>query len=232
MIGIIGAMEVEIERIKTLTTNLQVINKSIRTFYTGTIEGKEVVIVQAGIGKVNAAVTTSKLIEHFNPTSIINIGVAGGQHGVKHKDVVVSTECVYHDVDVTNFGTYKYGQMPGSEPTFKASKELLDKTTTILNKLDINFHHGIIASGDKFVYQKETIKDINNVYDNIYAIEMEAASIAHVATMYNIPFIVYRSISDVLDDPNQAEDFNTFVKDASIQASSVLEELMKVLWNT
>ncbi len=229
MIGIIGAMEVEIERIKTLTKDLKEIKDNIRTYYTGTINDKEIVIVQAGIGKVNAAVTTSKLIEKFDLDYIINIGVAGGQNGVKHKDVVVSTECVYHDVDVTSFGTYTYGQMPGSLPTYKADEELTRKTTQILNKLDIIFHHGIIASGDKFVYAKETVKDINNVYDNIFAIEMEATAIAHVATMYEVPFIIYRSISDVLDDENQAEDFNTFVEEASIKASNVLEELMKVL---
>jgi adenosylhomocysteine nucleosidase len=229
MIGIIGAMEVEIERIKQLTSNLTMVKDTIRTFYTGIIEGNNVVIVQAGIGKVNAAVTTSKLIETFKPDYIINIGVAGGQKGVKHKDVVVSEECVYHDVDVTSFGTYKYGQIPGCNPTFKADETLLEKTTTILHKLDISFHHGMIASGDKFVSTKETVKDINHQYNNIYAIEMEAAAIAHVSTMYHVPFIIYRSISDVLDDENQSNNYETFVKEASIKASIVLEELIKVL---
>lgn len=229
MIGIIGAMEVEIERIKHLTSNMTVVADTIRTFYTGTIDGKEVVIVQAGIGKVNAAVTTSKLIEAYHPDYIINIGVAGGQKGVKHKDIVVSEECVYHDVDVTSFGTYKHGQVPGCNPTFKADATLLELTMTILDNLHISYRHGMIASGDKFVYAKETVAEINEEYKNIYAIEMEAAAIAHVSTMYNVPFIVYRSISDVLDDENQSEDYETFVEEASIKASIVLEELIKVL---
>lgn len=229
MIGIIGAMEVEIEHIKSITTNLEEHTKGIRTFYTGTINDIEVVITLAGIGKVNAAVTTSLLIENYDVKSIINIGVAGGQKGVKHKDVVISTSCVYHDVDVTNFGTYKYGQMPGMAPLFEANEELIAKTEQVLSNLEIPYRKGKIASGDKFVYQKETIKEINKEYDDIYAIEMEATAIAHVAHMYGVPFIVYRSISDVLDDENQAEDFNTFVKEASINASRVLEQLIKTL---
>jgi adenosylhomocysteine nucleosidase len=229
MIGIIGAMKIEIEYILSITKDITTHQKGIRTFYTGTIKNHQVVITEAGIGKVNAGVTTTLLIEYFHPTKIINIGVAGGQNGVKHKDVVIATECVYHDVDVTNFGTYLYGQVPGMAATFQTDPTLLKQTNNILNQLTIAHTNGIIASGDKFVYQKETIKEINEVYNNIYAIEMEACAIAQVAHMYQIPFIVYRSISDILDDVDQANDFNQFVKDASINASKVLEKLIESL---
>lgn len=230
MIGIIGAMEIEIETIKKCTTNLTEVQKGIRTFFTGTISGKDVVIVEAGIGKVNAAITTSKLIEHFNVDTVINIGVAGGQKQVEHKDVVISTEVLYHDVDVTAFGSkYVYGQMPGHNPTFTADKDLIDKTINVLTKNSIPFHVGKIASGDQFVTSKDTIKEVNAIYDDILAIEMEAASIAHTASVYNVPFIIYRSISDILDDENQGEDFNKFVEDASNNASTVLQELLKEL---
>lgn len=229
MIGIIGAMEVEITKIKSQLTNLEEINKGIRTFYKGLFNNKEVVVVQAGIGKVNAGVTTSLLIENFNVEAIINIGVAGGQNGVKHKDVVISSEVLYHDVDVTLFGKYVRGQMPGSEPTFIADSTLLEKTKSVLT--DLNFSHkvGRICSGDQFVYSKEVIKEVNALYNDIYAIEMEAAAIAHVATIYEVPFIIYRSISDILDDETQADDFETFVEEASINASLVLEKLLEVI---
>lgn len=229
MIGIIGAMEVEIELIKTLVNDLQEVKKGIRTFYVGTINQKDVVIVQAGIGKVNAAITTTLLIENFDITSIINIGVAGGQNGVAHKEVVVSTEVLYHDVDVTNFGKYVHGQMPGHTPTFIADKDLINKTQTILEKLSFNYHLGKIASGDQFVYSKDTVKKINALYNDIYAIEMEAASIAHTASVYDIPFIIYRSISDVLDDVDQANDFELFVKDAANNAAKVLVLLIEAM---
>lgn len=229
MIGIIGAMEIELVHIKKSVKNLKEKNLGIRTFYEGTINNKDVVIVLAGIGKVNAAITTSKLIEAYNVDCIINIGVAGGQNGVKHKDVVISTEVLYHDVDVTSFGKYVHGQMPGMTPTFIADKTLIAKTEQVLKESHIPYQKGKIASGDQFVLSKETVKEVNKLYNDIYAIEMEACAIAHTATVYDVPFVIYRSISDILEDPNQGEDFGKFVEDASINASLVLKELIQVL---
>jgi len=229
MIGIIGAMEIEIETIKKSVKNLTEIKKGIRTFFVGEIEKKEVVIVQAGIGKVNAAITTSKLLEDFSIDCIINIGVAGGQNGVKHNDVVISTEVLYHDVEVTSFGKYVHGQMPGHTPTFIANKTLIEKTIQVLKETHMSYKLGKIASGDQFVTSIDKIKEVNAIYNDIYAVEMEACAIAHTATLYNVPFIVYRSISDVLGDESQSEDFNKFVETASVNASLVLSELIKVL---
>ena len=229
MIGIIGAFQTEIDTILLEVEDLKKDQISIRTFYTGTIKGHDVVIVIAGIGKVNAAVTTSLLIENFKPDYVINIGVAGGQKGVKHKDVVISNEVVYHDVDLTAFDTYPHGQMSGHEPTFKADKMLLEKTIGILDELHLPYHVGKIATGDQFVHSHEMVKEINEVYDDIYAIEMEAGAIAHVSTIYNVPFIVYRSISDILGEDSQDVNFNAFVEDASVNASIVLSKLIEVL---
>jgi adenosylhomocysteine nucleosidase len=229
MIGIIGAFQTEIDTILQYVDGLEEKRISIRTFYTGTIKGHNVVIVIAGIGKVNAAVSTSLLIENFSPDCVINIGVAGGQNGVKHKDVVVSSEVVYHDVDLTAFGTYPHGQMSGHEPTFIADKDLLEKTKTVLDKLQFPYYVGKIATGDQFVYSHEMVKEINKVYDDIYAIEMEAGAIAHVCTIYHVPFIVYRSISDILGEESQDVNFETFVEDASKNATQVLLKLIEVL---
>ncbi len=229
MIGIIGALNEELEAILKDVTDLEEIKLRIRTFYKGKINNKEVVIVLAGIGKVNAAITTSILIEKFNVESIINIGVAGGQNGVKHKDVVISREVLYHDVDVVSIGKYVKGQIPGSDALFYADEELLNKTKRILRNLNFNFKIGKIASGDQFIYSSDKLKDINRLYSDIYAVEMEAAAIAHTATLYNIPFIIYRSISDIIDNENQNEDFYKFLKDASLNAAIVLKELINIL---
>ena len=229
MIGIIGALNEELEAILKDITDLEEIKLRIRTFYKGKINNKEVVIVLAGIGKVNAAITTSILIEKFNVESIINIGVAGGQNGVKHKDVVISREVLYHDVDVVSIGKYVKGQIPGSDALFYADEELLNKTKRILRNLNFNFKIGKIASGDQFIYSSDKLKDINRLYSDIYAVEMEAAAIAHTATLYNIPFIIYRSISDIIDNENQNEDFYKFLKDASLNAAIVLKELINIL---
>lgn len=229
MIGIIGAMQVEIDTILKDVEDLQEVHKKIRTFYTGKIRNHDVVIVLAGIGKVNAGVTTSLLIENFDVDCVINVGVAGGQHGVKHKDVVISSELVYHDVDLTAFSDYLRGHMAGHEPTFIADPELLAKTKQILDELHIPYRIGKIATGDQFVSSQDMLKEINAVYDDIYAIEMEACAIAHVCTVYDIPFIVYRSISDILGEESQDVNFDLFVEDASKNASKVLSKLIEVL---
>ncbi len=229
MIGIIGAMEVELEELKKHVHNLTTETKSIRTFYIGTVHNQDVVIVQAGIGKVNAAVTTTLLLEHYDVDAVINIGVAGGQHDVSHKDVVISKEVLYHDVNVTNFGSYVHGQMPGHESLFKADTQLLSKTANILDELQISYKTGKIASGDQFVTSQNMITEINKLYNDIYAIEMEAAAIAHTCTIFDTPFVIYRSISDVLGDKNQANDFDDFLHEASKNAAEVLLKLLQVL---
>ncbi len=229
MIGIIGAMKEELDIILKEVKELEEVKLRIRTFYTGTISGKKVVIVLAGIGKVNAGITTSLLIENFDVDSVINIGVAGGQKGVSHKDVVISKEVLYHDVDVTYYNDKHHGQIPGSEPLFYADKILLEKTKLIMENLDIKYKIGKIASGDQFVHRLDTVKEINAIYNDIYAIEMEAAAIAHTCTLYNIPFIIYRSISDVIDNDKQYLDFYKFLDEAAHNATLVLKELIKVI---
>ena len=231
MIGIIGALNEEIEAILKEVSNVEEIKLKVRTFYRGQINKKDVVIVLAGIGKTNAAITTSLLIENFDVKCIINIGVAGGQNGVKHKDVVISKEVLYHDVDVTSFGSkYVRGQVPGLEPLFYADEVLLKKTKMILKELNFDYKIGKIASGDQFVYSKETVSEVNKLYPDIYAVEMEAGAIAQTATLYNVPFIIYRSISDILEESTQGEDFYIFLEEASRNASLVLKELIRVLW--
>lgn len=230
MIGIIGAMVQELDMIKSKIKDMNEVHIGIKTFYRGTIHNKEVVVVLAGIGKVNAAITTSVLIENFKISSIVNIGVAGGQNGVKHKDVVISTEVLHHDVDVTAFGnTYVHGQVPGLIPTFKADPVLLDKTEYILQETNIPYIKGRIASGDQFVTSTKKLEQINKLYNDIYAIEMESAAIAQTAYLYNVPFIIYRSISDILDDKTQNKDFHKFVDHAANNAALVLEKLIEVI---
>ncbi|MBN2604669.1 MAG: 5'-methylthioadenosine/adenosylhomocysteine nucleosidase [Bacilli bacterium] len=229
MIGIIGAMPEEISTIVKEIVDLVEDKTDIRTFYRGKINNHECIVALAGIGKVNAAITTALLIEKYKVDVIINIGVAGGLNGVKHKDVVISREVLYHDVDVSKFGTYVFGQIPGSKPLFYADKSLLDKTIKILEDQHFSFKVGKIASGDQFVYQSSKIENVKALYSDIYAVEMEAAAIAHTATIYQVPFIIYRSISDLLDDENQHNDFNMFLHDAAEKATVVLKELIKNL---
>lgn len=226
MVGIIGAMPEEIAMILSKMEEVEEINFGIRTFHSGLFQGQEVVVVIAGIGKVNAAITTTLLIENFDIDWIVNIGVAGGQNGVKHGDVVISESVCYHDVDVTKFSDYAIGQVPGLPPLFLADTSLLEQTEEALKKVNLEYKVGIIASGDQFIYSKDDVAKINQEHSGILAIEMEAAAIAHTASIYHIPFIIYRSISDVLGDENQSVDFEYFLNIAAQNAARVLEELL------
>ncbi len=222
MIGIIGAMDEELTELLRHTKDLNETTIRNKTFYEGTIHDHKVVLALAGIGKVNAAITTTLLFEHFDIDHVINIGVAGGQNGVTHKDIIIGTEIVYHDVDVTRFDRYVHGQVPGQNPTFIADERLINLAKEAGEQADLPIHLGKIASGDQFVYSKRPLEVINNQYPDILAIEMEAASIAHVCSHYDVPFLVLRSISDVIEDYNQHIDFEAFLSDAVKRVSEVL----------
>ncbi len=224
--GIIGAMPEEIEKVLSLMKQKTAIKHGPRTFYTGSINKHPVVVVLSGIGKVNAAITSVLLLENFEVDAVINIGVAGGQKGVKHLDLVVSKSALYHDVDLTYFGKYKRGQLPGEEPEFLADERLVKKAVKVLDSLKIPYKVGRIASGDQFVYEKKKLSPINKTFEDIYAIEMEAGAIAQTCHNFKVPFIIFRSISDILGENSQQEEFNSFLARASEQAASLLIALL------
>ena len=226
MIGIIGAMPEEIERVLFYMEDPIVMEHATRTFYQGTIYNHQVVVVLAGIGKVNAAITTTLLLEQFDVDVVINIGVAGGMNGAEHMDIIVSHSVLYHDVDVTYFGNYLPGQIPGLDAEFYADEELVHAASLALDRLGYRYHIGRVATGDQFVYSSEDLLEVNEVYDDIYAVEMEAGAIAQTAHIYNVPFLVLRSISDVLDDDTQNEDFQEFLVKASDRVNDLLLSLL------
>ena len=162
MIGIIGAMEEEVNAILDkceINQEKQILDCH---FYEGKVFDKDIVVLQGGIGKVNAAICTSILISEYHPNFIINIGSAGGlQSNQNVGDVVISREVAYHDVDVTAFGR-QIGEIPGMPAVFKADSILVDKAKTILNEMNITYHHGLIVSGDQFIHQKVQVDEIKN----------------------------------------------------------------------
>ncbi|QMS85619.1 5'-methylthioadenosine/adenosylhomocysteine nucleosidase [Candidatus Xianfuyuplasma coldseepsis] len=227
MIGIIGAMSEEISAIKLQMENVTTTSLRGRIFYSGIIHEQGVVLVQAGIGKVNAAITTTLLLDHYHVDAVINVGVAGGQHGVQHGDIILSSSVLYHDVDVTNFGKYVHGQVPGHEPEFFAEPSLTVGFEKVLKELHFEYKIGRIASGDQFVYSTDKVQEINKLYDNVFAIEMEACAIAHTASIFQVPFIIVRSISDVLGDDSQAEDFQQFLVSSSDKVAHVIQQYLQ-----
>lgn len=227
MIGIIGAMEEELTEILRYADDVTEKTISNRLFYTANLKGKKVVIALAKIGKVNAAVTTTLLCEHFDIDCIINIGVAGGQKQAKHKDVVIGSGIVYYDVDVTAFAHNVYGQIPGQPAVFVPDDKLKSLALAAKNEIDWPVYEAKITSGDRFVTSKIPLQKINDFYDDIAAIEMEAGAIAQVANIYKKPFLIIRSISDVIEDFNQHVDYESFLSDAVKNVTTVLIYVIK-----
>lgn len=231
-IAIIGAMDCEINDIKKEITDLEEQNYANLKIFTGTINNKFIILAQSGVGKVNAALNTQYIIDTFKPDIIINTGVAGGiADGLDVGDIVIGTYLVQHDFDVTVLGYARGYMCTGEEkdkPTkFYCDKELVEKFQTSLeqNMPAKKIHHGVIASGDKFISGKEIKKEINEYFGAI-AVEMEGCAIAQVATKNKIPFVVTRAISD-LADGKTAEYQNEFEKKMSEVSTQTIKVFLE-----
>ncbi len=200
-IGILGAMDIEVDG---LTNKLQDIKKfeiAGITYYKGRLEDRDVVIAKSGVGKVNSAVAATLLIEEFEVDKIIFTGVAGAiDKELDIADVVVSTALVQHDYD-TKFFDGKLGMVEGSDNgLFYANEKMVDKIYNASVKVLGRSHvkKGIIATGDQFIADSKKVQQIGDTFGAL-ALEMEGASVAQVATMFDIPFVVLRSMSDKAD---------------------------------
>ncbi|AGB18828.1 5'-methylthioadenosine/adenosylhomocysteine nucleosidase [Thermoanaerobacterium thermosaccharolyticum] len=228
-IGLIGAMEEEIDILKHFISNVEIINRADMVFYKGILNGLDTVLVRSGIGKVNAAIAAQILISEFNVDCIINTGVAGGiKSGINVGDIVISSDAIEHDFDTTAFGD-ELGVIPRMKTSvFKADKYLIDIALKAANdNIDGKAYVGRIVSGDRFVSSKEEARRLGQQF-NAYAVEMEGAAIAHTAYLNNIPFVIIRSISDNADG-NATSDFNLFVKKASIVSSNIVKEMINMI---
>lgn len=200
-IAIVGAMDAEIENLLPHINDKKTVVIGQHTYYQGQIGDHEVVVTRSGVGKVNAAVTTTVLIREFKADKLIFTGIAGAAAAeLEPTDVVVSTALVQHDVDLTVFGNAP-GLMDGfTDRLFYADKELqaiaMQAATQVVgaNKA----HAGIIATGDQFIADKQQVARISKEFDAM-AVEMEGGAVAQVAFMYKIPLVVIRTISDKAD---------------------------------
>ena len=200
-IGIIGAMELEVEALKEQMDVKNIIEKASMKFYEGTLRGKDVVIVQCGIGKVNAGICVQILADLFQVDAVINTGVAGSLRAeINIGDIVVSTDACEHDMDVTALG-YKQGIIPQmKESFFKADRQLVEAAIEVCREVnpDINVYEGRVLSGDQFISGEEIKNKLIDLFDG-FCTEMEGAAIAHAAFLNEIPYVVIRAISDKAD---------------------------------
>lgn len=223
-LGIIGAMDIEIDVLCNSIANSTQQTIGNYTFIKGIINTTPVVIVKSGVGKVNAALCTQLLITNFNIKNVINSGIAGAiDSRLKVFDFVVSNDVMYHDVDVTAFG-YPPCTLPRMPTSFSASPALVQQITASFSseKTNGSIYTGRIASGDQFISDKEKKQKIRDLC-NPLCVEMEGAAIAHTCFLNNIPFAIIRCISDMADVATDS--FNE--KEAAYRSSSIILNLLK-----
>ncbi|TGY41730.1 5'-methylthioadenosine/adenosylhomocysteine nucleosidase [Clostridium sartagoforme] len=229
ILGIVSAMQEELDLLlKDMTINEET-KKANMTFYKGTLDNKDIIAVVCGIGKVNAAVCSQILISEFNVTSIINVGVAGGiGKDIYPGDVVVGTNLVQHDMDTTVFGD-PHGQIPRLDTfDFKCDEALIKASLEACEEIkEINTFSGRIISGDQFISSVEKIQWFEKEF-NAMACEMEGASIAQVCYLNNIPFVVIRSISDNANNGAHM-DYEKFIPIAVRNSTILLKNIIRKL---
>ena len=226
MIGIIGAVVEEAEAIKKEIKEIKEIKETVISgisFFTGKFNDRDVVFVQSGIGKVNAAITATLLIEKFKVSEVIFSGVAGSlDERLKVGDVVIGHDIVQHDVDATAFG-YKMGQIPQmKEWAFESDKELVEKAGNI-NDFDHRIFFGRILTGDQFVSKKDVKIRLGKDFEAL-CVDMESGAVAQVCTRLGVKFLIIRSISDSITDESDME-YEAFVKLAAKNSTRILKEI-------
>ena len=230
MIGIIGAMDEEVNKLKEVLEDAQVSTVAGMNFFNGLFDGKEVVIVRSGIGKVNAGMCAQILADKFNVDYIINTGIAGSlRNEINIGDIVLSKDALEHDMDAVAFG-YDRGVIPRMETsTFKVDDKLIAVASESCKVAcpDVNVHVGRVLTGDQFISDKAVKNDLIATFDG-YCCEMEGAAIAHAAYLNNIPFLIIRAISDKADD-SASMDYPTFEAMAIENSVKLMKEMIKAI---
>lgn len=225
-LGIIGAMEVEVEELIKQMENHSTKEFAGRVYHLGTIGKTNVVVCKALIGKVNAALTTQVMIDHFAPEYIVNVGVAGAVSlDLKIGDFVVADTVCYHDFYCGE--PYSMGEVPDTGKDFHTDATLSDALVHILEQEDESFNvaHGLIVSGDQFIDDPERTRQLREDFGAL-ACEMEGAAIGHVCSQNGVPFAVIRSMSDEAGNA-PIVDWDTFAKREAHVAADILSKFCK-----
>lgn len=229
MIGIIGAMDVEINEIKSRVENRAIQTISGRTFVSGQLNGQDVVVSQCGIGKVNAALCAEAMILAYKPDLVINVGVGGGLNvALKYGDIAIADKLVQHDADTSALGDPVGLVSTVNKVYFECDEHAVSCIKSVVDEMDgVRGMIGTIATGDQFI-SGAAIKA--RIVSNFGAIccEMEGGAIAHVCCVNNVRCAVIRSISDNADDDSHS-DYGQFTRLATAHSTQALCRLMEVL---
>ncbi len=228
-LGIIGAMQVEVEILLGEMEDKKEKSLAGMTFYEGRLEGLDVVVVQCGVGKVNAAMCAQVLCSSFGVTHLVNTGIAGSLCAdLDIGDLLISSDAMYHDFDCVHFG-YACGKVPGMDTVAFPADETMKKLAFAAAEA-VNPGHtkvGRVASGDQFVAEK-ALKEKIIANTQGLCTEMEGAAIAQTAYRNGLPFVILRAISDKADDSAEM-DYPTFERIAAHRCAEVAKLLAKAL---
>ncbi|EAU01009.1 MULTISPECIES: 5'-methylthioadenosine/adenosylhomocysteine nucleosidase [Campylobacter] len=227
MIAILGAMDEEVTPILTAVGEYDTISYANNKFYLASYKGKQLVIAYSKIGKVNAALTASIMIEKFKADKLLFTGVAGAlSEGLKIGDLMYATSLAQHDLDITAFG-HPYGYVPGIEVFSKTDEGLNKLAIQVAAKKGLDLKSGVIATGDQFVCNKDKKDWIKAVF-KADVVEMEGASVAQVCTQLGVPFFILRAISD--EAGGGAEfDFDEFLNSSAKVSADFMLTMVEAL---
>lgn len=227
-IGIIAAENEEMLAIKNIMKNISEQKIYNLTFYIGNIHNKECVLVECGVGKVNAARTTQSLIDKFNVDYVINVGSAGSiTPELNIQDIVIGKELIQYDFDITQIGDYEKGEICDVGKYFYSDEKLIklcEQTIEDMKARDFNIKIGRIGSADIFFADPKRAIEVRKEF-GMECLEMEGAAIGQVCFLDKVPFLVIRGISDTPNGNNKI-DFHTYLKLASKRAAEILENLI------
>lgn len=231
-IGIIGAMEVEVELLRGQLADARVECVAGTDFCSGRLGQRDVVVARCGVGKVNAGICAQVLADHFGCTHLINTGIAGSLDAARLDigDLVVSTDCVEHDFEVEALG-YEPGLVPGRDRVeFVADARLREAALEAAAAVAPEVHAlpGRVASGDQFVCREETRRRIVGTFGALCC-EMEGAAIAQAAEANGVPFVVVRAISDKPGTEGQAVDYATFERASAHRCAKIVAHMVAAL---
>lgn len=230
MLGIIGAMDEEVDKLKQSMEKVQIVKRANMEFNRGKMYDKDVVVVRSGIGKVNAGICTQILADLFEADTIINTGIAGSLRAeINIGDIVLSTDTLQHDVEASAFG-YPAGQIPRMDTlAFEADKKLISIAEKCCKKVnpDIEVFTGRVVSGDQFIADKKIKERLAEQFE-AYCTEMEGAAIGQAAYLNNVPYVVIRAISDKADN-SASVDYPTFEERAIRHTVNLIKEMIRVM---
>ena len=227
-IGILVAMEEEFKQLIEEITEETVHEIANQTFYDGLIHGQPVTIVQSGIGKVNATIATTLLIQVFEVEAVINTGSAGGiGAGLAIGDLAIASSLAYNDTDNRVFG-YTFGQIPQMDAQYIADEKLVQLIETQAKPLGWNVQRGLIVSGDSFISSQDQIDSIQEYFPQALVTEMEGAAVGQTCRQFNIPFAVIRAVSDTADEVATVN-FEEFVVLAGQRSAQLVLALIEAI---